>query len=89
MQQVKVNKGEFIFQEGIERRIEYYFFKRIMDILCSLIGLIILTPLFLIVGILIRLESKGSIIFSRRGLVKTVMYLKCTNLDLWLLMLRS
>lgn len=63
MQQVKVNKGESIFQEGIERRIEYYFFKRVVDILCSLIGLIILTPLFLIVGILIRLESKGSIIF--------------------------
>lgn len=70
MQQVKVNKGEFIFQEGIERRIEYYFFKRVMDILCSLIGLIILTPLFLIVGILIRLESKGSIIFSQERIGK-------------------
>lgn len=70
MQQVKVNKGEFIFQEGIERKIEYYFFKRVMDILCSLIGLIILTPLFLIVGILIRLESKGSIIFSQERIGK-------------------
>ena len=41
-----------------------------MDILCSLIGLIILTPLFLIVGILIRLESKGSIIFSQERIGK-------------------
>jgi exopolysaccharide biosynthesis polyprenyl glycosylphosphotransferase len=70
MQQVKINKGEFIFQEGIERRGEYYFFKRTMDILCSLVGLIILTPLFLIVGTLIKLESKGPIIFSQERIGK-------------------
>jgi len=70
MQQVKINKGELIFREGIERRVEYYFFKRTMDIFCSLVGLIILTPLFLIVGILIRLESKGSIVFSQERIGK-------------------
>lgn len=70
MQQIKINEGEFIFHERIERRGEYYFFKRTMDILCSLGGLIILTPLFLIVGILIKLESKGPVIFSQERIGK-------------------
>ena len=53
----------------------YLFFKRVIDIVGSLCGLIILSPLFLIVAILIKLEDpKGKIFFSqeRNGLnVKT------------------
>jgi len=65
MQQLEINKGEAIFRDRIKPKVKYYFFKRIMDILCSLIGLILLAPLFLIVGIFIKLESKGPIIFSQ------------------------
>ena len=43
----------------------YLFIKRIIDIMGSLIGLILLSPLLLIVGILIKAESKGPIIFSQ------------------------
>lgn len=49
----------------------YLFFKRVIDIVGSLCGLIILSPLFLIVAILIKLEDpKGKIFFSqeRNGL---------------------
>ena len=49
----------------------YLFLKRAMDILGSLCGLIILSPVFLIVSILIKLEDpKGKIFFSqvRNGL---------------------
>lgn len=49
----------------------YLFFKRVIDIVGSLFGLIILSPLFLIVAILIKLEDpKGKIFFSqeRNGL---------------------
>lgn len=48
-----------------ERNYLYLILKRTMDIVASLIGLILLSPLILIVGILIRLESKGEIIFSQ------------------------
>ena len=43
----------------------YIVSKRIIDIIGSLAGLILLSPLFLIVAILIKLEDpKGNIIFS-------------------------
>ncbi|MBE6059373.1 MAG: sugar transferase [Clostridium sulfidigenes] len=43
----------------------YRFSKRLLDIICSAIGLIILSPLLLIVAILIKLESRGPVIFSQ------------------------
>ena len=45
----------------------YLFLKRVIDIVGSLCGLIILSPLFLIVAILIKLEDpKGKIFFSQK-----------------------
>ena len=70
MQQLEINKGEAIFRGRVKPRVKYYFFKRTMDILCSLIGLILLTPIFLIVGILIKLESKGPVFFSQERIGK-------------------
>ncbi len=43
----------------------YLYLKRIMDVVGSLIGIIILAPLYLLVAILIKLDSKGPIIFSQ------------------------
>ncbi|MFR9070481.1 sugar transferase [Paraclostridium tenue] len=44
----------------------YYILKRIIDILGSSIGLIILSPIFILVAILIKLEDpKGKIIFKQ------------------------
>ncbi|MDP4178306.1 MAG: exopolysaccharide biosynthesis polyprenyl glycosylphosphotransferase [Bacillota bacterium] len=43
----------------------YLFIKRGMDITCSLIAIIILSPLLLITAICIKLDSKGSVIFSQ------------------------
>jgi len=54
-----------ILKEQIEHRKVYEFIKRAVDIICSLIGLIVLMPLLVIVAILIRIESEGSIIFSQ------------------------
>jgi exopolysaccharide biosynthesis polyprenyl glycosylphosphotransferase len=70
MQQLKINEIETIFQGRMEDRGKYYFFKRTMDILCSLTGLIIFFPVFLIVGILIRLESKGPVFFAQERIGK-------------------
>jgi exopolysaccharide biosynthesis polyprenyl glycosylphosphotransferase len=48
----------------------YLFFKRAIDIVFSIIGMIVLSPLMLIVAVLIKLESKGPVFFgqSRVGL---------------------
>lgn len=43
----------------------YFASKRIFDIILSCIAIIILSPLFLLTAIAIRLDSKGSIIFTQ------------------------
>lgn len=57
---------------GDEKKKEgfYLFVKRVTDILGALIGLILLSPIFLIVAIAIKFDSKGPIIFghTRKGL---------------------
>ena len=57
---------------GDEKKKEgfYLFVKRVTDILGAPIGLILLSPIFLIVAIAIKLDSKGPIIFghTRKGL---------------------
>ena len=46
------------------------YIKRICDIVISFIGLIISLPLFLIIGIFIKLESKGPVFFKHERLGK-------------------
>ena len=43
----------------------YRFLKRVIDVICSLLGIIALSPVLIIVSILIKLESKGPIIFKQ------------------------
>lgn len=49
-----------------ENRLLYNISKRFIDILLSLFGLIIVSPIMLIVAILIKLESTGPVIFSQK-----------------------
>ena len=51
----------------------YTFIKRVIDIILSLIGLIILSPVFLILIIVIKVDSKGPILFKQKrvGINKT------------------
>ena len=42
-----------------------FFLKRIIDVVISGIGLIILFPIFVIIGILIKLDSKGPVFFTQ------------------------
>ena len=44
----------------------YLFSKRAIDIVGSIVGLVLLSPILLIVAIAIKLESKGPIIFSQK-----------------------
>ena len=44
----------------------YKAIKRLMDFVISLIGLVILSPLFLLIIILIKIDSRGPILFKQR-----------------------
>lgn len=44
----------------------YSFFKRLFDILFSFIGMIVLIPIFIIVGIIIKCSSKGPVFFKQK-----------------------
>lgn len=44
----------------------YLFVKRVVDIVGSLLGLIVLSPLFLIIAIAIKIDDKGSAFYSHK-----------------------
>ena len=46
------------------------FGKRLFDIILSIIGLILLSPLFIIISILIKLDSKGNIFYTQERITK-------------------
>lgn len=48
----------------------YYAVKRIFDIIISITALIVLSPLLLVIAILIKLDSKGSVIFKQERIGK-------------------
>jgi lipopolysaccharide/colanic/teichoic acid biosynthesis glycosyltransferase len=64
-QAVKLNKGI------VDNRRLYYFEKRCLDIIGSICGLFLLSPIFLIVSVLIKLEDpKGRVIFKQTRIGK-------------------
>lgn len=48
----------------------YDFVKRIIDIIIGVIGLIICLPIFVIIGIIIKIDSKGPIFFKHKRIGK-------------------
>ncbi|EOR28262.1 capsular polysaccharide biosynthesis protein [Clostridium sartagoforme AAU1] len=65
MERLQINEQEIIVIERKESAL-YNIAKRALDIIASTLGLIILSPILLIVAILIKLESKGPAIFSQK-----------------------
>lgn len=54
-----------ILKEQMDNRRLYELVKRVVDIICSLVGLIVLIPILFVVAIMIKIESKGPIIFAQ------------------------
>ncbi len=69
MERLQIEEQEIIQIERKESTL-YKVSKRALDVIASFLGLVILSPILLIVAILIKLESKGPAIFaqSRIGL---------------------
>jgi O-antigen biosynthesis protein WbqP len=55
----------------------YMKIKRLIDIILSFLGLVILSPVFLILIIMIKLDSKGPVLFKQKriGIHKTYFYI--------------
>jgi sugar transferase (PEP-CTERM system associated) len=61
----KINPSWLIFSEGFRKSRLLTFVKRIEDIFISSLMLIVLSPLLLLTSVLIKLESKGPVLFSQ------------------------
>lgn len=73
------NEVELVeYVDIFERSTGYYILKRIIDVVGSLLGIVLLSPLMFITAIVIKLESKGPIYFGQervgRGGRKFKMY---------------
>ena len=66
MQSIKTNRevAEVVRTDMFEKSNTYYIIKRIMDIVGSIVGMIVFSPVILIVAIAIKLDSKGPVIYS-------------------------
>lgn len=67
-QEAKMDREELNLNSEVvitDIAIGYKFFKRVIDVVCSLVGLLVLSPVLIIISILIKLESDGPIIFSQ------------------------
>ena len=61
----------------ILRNLNYIILKRFIDFIFSIILIIVLIPLFLIIGLLIKLNSKGSVIYIQRRIGKNNTSFSC------------
>ncbi|WP_297420747.1 sugar transferase [Clostridium sp.] len=62
MQELNIKTGEFINKNPKKL---YEFTKRLIDVIASIFGLIMLLPILVIVAIAIKIESKGPVFFSQ------------------------
>ena len=52
------------------RGMSYLFFKRAVDVICSFVALVCLSPVFLLTAVAIRMESKGPVFFLQERVGK-------------------
>ncbi len=67
----------FTFSHNDRYTIKHYPFKRIFDITFSLVALIIGSPIFLSIALLVRFSSKGRIIYSHERVGKSGKAFRC------------
>lgn len=48
----------------------YKFFKRFLDIVLSAVGLLVLSPILLIIAVAIKMDSKGPVLFKQKRVAK-------------------
>jgi sugar transferase (PEP-CTERM system associated) len=81
-----VKPSWFVFSDGFHRSAITAFLKRTIDLVCSLLGLVLSAPLMLLVAVVIRLDSKGPVIYRQarvglRGRVFHVLKFRSMRID--------
>ncbi len=61
----ELKPSQLIFAEGFARRQTTRRLKRMLDVICAMVGLILSSPLFLLTTVLIRLDSPGPIFYRQ------------------------
>jgi len=61
-----LNITQVEFGAKIEKNLGYFIIKRIIDIMGALCGIIIISPIMIVVGIWIKLDSKGPVFFAQK-----------------------
>lgn len=73
-----INYENVINEASINNNKSYLFTKRLIDIVGSIAGIIILSPLFLVVAVLIKLEDpRGKVLFGHRRVGKDGVMFPC------------
>lgn len=77
------NHGDVVFLriEPLGLSFEQKVVKRIMDVMLSLVGLILTSPLFLIIALLIKLDDKGPVFTNKKGLPRTIKHLSYASFE--------
>lgn len=97
MQQVQLSEEiESKYEKSHEKSLGYYFIKRCIDIIGSLTGLILLSPVFLITAVWVKIDSRGPVFFVQERVGKNGKLFKmykfrsmCTNAEDMLAKLRN
>jgi len=61
----QINPAWLIFSDGFKKSFARRFFKRVADLILSLVMLLLLLPVFFITAVLVKLDSKGTVFFSQ------------------------
>ena len=64
------NNSTYKYYEILKKKKTTLVLKRIFDIIFSLVLLIILSPIFIILGIFIKIDSKGSVFYKQERVTK-------------------
>ena len=62
----QLHPSALIFSSGFRRRASVMAFKRLSDFILAALGLVVLSPFFLLVGLLIKLDSPGAVFYRQR-----------------------
>lgn len=58
------------YYEILKRKKIHLIFKRVFDIICSLILLVVLSPILLVLAIIIKIDSKGPVFYKQKRITK-------------------
>lgn len=66
----ELNNTNLLVTETVKEKKVYNFFKRFLDMVIAIIGIVVLSPVMLIVAILVRVDSPGKVVFAHERIGK-------------------